>query len=87
MEEVIVLVEEYEALNALRHKPWIQVRLMDIDRTVRKLSRPHRTAVLLCGIVGLTTRSAGLLVGESKSTMNRRYRRGMMEILTKLNGG
>lgn len=87
LEEVTVLVEEYAELRDKRHKTSILIRLVDIQRAFRRLSKPYREAVLLCGMVGLTTRTAGVLAGVSKDTMNRRYHRGLREIVTILNGG
>lgn len=87
LDEVTVLVEEYAELTFKRHKSAILVRLIDLERVLKRLSRPHYTAVLLCGMVGLTTRTAGTLVGVSKDTMHRRYQRGLREIVTYLNGG
>jgi len=87
-EEVVVLVEEYESLNALRAtRPGIQIRLMDIDITLSKLSKVYREAVYLCGVVGLTARTAGKLLGVGKDTMRARYVKGMDALYEIINGG
>lgn len=87
-DEVVVLVEEYESLNALRAtRPGIQIRLMDIDRALRKLSRVYRVAIFLCGIYGITSRSAGKLVGVSHVMMRRRYLKGMDALYEIINTG
>lgn len=85
LEEVTVIVEEYAELRYKKHRPFILVRLMDLERVLRRLSPKHRAAVLLCGMVGLTTRTAGVLAGVSKDTMHRRYQRGLGEIVMHLN--
>ena len=50
-EEVEVLVEDYDELLSSRHKAWIQVRLLDVEQTLKRLSPPHREAVFLVGFV------------------------------------
>ena len=86
-DEVEALVEGYDELRGKRHRVFILVRLLDLELALRRLSLPHRQAVLLCGMVGLTTRSAGKLVGVSATTMHKRYRRGLREIVNILNTG
>lgn len=85
--EVEVLVSEYQELCAVRHKSWIQVRLLDVERASKRLSKPLFEAVILCGVHGLTMRTAGVLVGKDPATMLRRYMRGIDGIVTYLNGG
>lgn len=88
MEEVTVLVEDYEELDGLRSKAWIQVRLMDIDRAYSALPPTEKAAVLLCGFIGLPVRQAGILVGVQDHTkMWRRYQRGLAYLASYLNGG
>ena len=85
-EEVEAVVEGYEELRALRYKPGIHVRLMDVEQALKRLSIPHRQAVLLVGMHGLAERTAGRLIGASQPTMSRRYTRGLAEIVNYLNG-
>lgn len=87
MEEITVLVEDYDELQASRSKPWIQVRLMDIDRAFKALPPKLKVAVLLCGFMGMTVRTAGVIVDEPKSTMYRRYMNGLTYLASYLNGG
>jgi DNA-directed RNA polymerase specialized sigma24 family protein len=86
-EEIEAVVENYDELQYLRYKSWVQVRLMDIDMALRSLRPKHYEAVLLCGMFGLTVRTAGILVGVSKDTMHRRYVRGLGDLARFLNGG
>lgn len=87
-EEVVVLVEEYIELSALRAtRPGIQVRLLDIDVALRKLDNVLREALFLCGIAGLTSRTAGKGVGVSKTIMRQRYVKGMDALHLVINGG
>lgn len=86
-EELTVLIEDYEELGDSRSKAWIQVRLMDIDRAVAHLPPKLKVAVLLCGIMGLTVRTAGKLVDVPTTTMYRRYVNGMSYLASYLNGG
>ena len=87
IDEVTALVEGYSELTSLRYKPVIQVRLMDMDKQLKRLSRPYLEAVLLVGMVGIAERTAGRLVGASQHTMSRRYRRGILELVKYMNGG
>ena len=86
-EEVEAVVEGYLELNEIRHKSFIQVRLLDLERVLPRLSLPYRQAILLCGMVGLTTRTAGRLLGVSNVAMHKRYKRALREILRQLNTG
>ena len=86
-EEIETLVEEYEELNDLRSKSWIQVRLIDLDRAFVRLPRVYKEAILLCGFVGLTTRSAGKVLGISHEAVRKRYIRGLDNLARLLNGG
>lgn len=82
-----MLIEEYEELDALRSRSFFHVRLMDIDRALNMLRTKEKQAVLLCGIVGLTERTAGVLIGVNQSTMHRRYQSGLASLARYLNSG
>ena len=86
-DEVRELVEGYEELRTLRYKAWIHVRLIDLDRVLRYLPRVYREAIVLHGMVGLTTRAVGELVGASHTAVRKRYIRGLQQLVTRLNGG
>lgn len=85
--EVKWLVEDYAELTYKRYYLGILVRLLDLECALKKLSRPHYEAVLLCGMCGLTTRTAGTLTGVSHTTMHKRYQRGLLDLTDKINGG
>lgn len=89
--EVRGYIEEYESHRDKRDtKPGAPLRtllcLVDVDRCVARLSLKERQAVLLVGKAGLTTRTAGALLGVTSMTMSRRYRTGMERLVTYLNG-
>lgn len=84
-EEASVLVEEYGELSGLRHKAWILVRLLDVERSLRRLSPPHREAIFLVGMAGLSLREAATILDVSKDTVARRYNRGIQELVRYLN--
>lgn len=86
-EELSTLVEEYEELDSLRSRAFFQVRLMDIDQALKSLPPREYEAVLLCGPIGLTVRTAGALLGVSAQTMSNRYRTGLEKMARYLNGG
>ena len=90
--EIRVLVEEYEELRerketGSRGRLLILLKLADLDKAVRVLGRKEYEAVLLCGILGLTMRTAGNLLDVSAQTMSNRYNRGLVSLARYLNGG
>jgi DNA-directed RNA polymerase specialized sigma24 family protein len=85
--EIQTLVEEYWELRELKRKHWILVRLADLEAAVRRLPLPLREAVVLHGVCALPTRRVGEMVGVSHSTVQARYRAGMENLSTLINGG
>ena len=86
-EEVECLVEDYEELNGVRSKAWVQVRLMDLDLAYASLPPAEKEAVLLVGFMGLSVRTAGDLVGiDHPSVMWYRYQRGLDYLSRYMNG-
>jgi DNA-directed RNA polymerase specialized sigma24 family protein len=60
--------------------------LADIDTALKRLNRKELEAVLLCGMCGIATRTAGVLLGVSAMAVSRRYRSGLETLTTYLNG-
>ena len=90
--EIRVLVEEYEELReskdvGTRRQLLLLVKLADLDRAAKYLGRKEWEAILLCGMIGLTMRTAGTLLGVSAQTMSNRYNRGLISLARYLNGG
>lgn len=88
--EIKWLVEDNEELQEIKGtdsegRVLLLVKLADLDIGMSRMSRVDREAVLLCGMLGISTRSAGKLVGASKDTMNRRYKRGLESLSRYLN--
>ncbi|MEM2990229.1 MAG: hypothetical protein QXQ02_03490 [Halobacteria archaeon] len=86
VEEVDALIEGYDELRHGRLKPWIWVRLIDLDRAFQRLDKKHRVAVLLCGIANISVRTAANLAGIPYKTMYNRYKEGVRRILFYLGG-
>lgn len=86
-EEVEALVEGYTELIGYRHKPYLMVRLLDIQRSTKWCSKITRDALFFVGVLGLPLREAGNAMEVSKDTAQRRYKRGLQELTRKLNGG
>jgi DNA-directed RNA polymerase specialized sigma24 family protein len=88
--EVRYLVEWY-AENTYRRKYDINhAKLMDIDRALsllRTLQPKAYAAVLLVGLLGIDVRTAGMLTGTARSTMQRRYTHALTTMTTYLNVG
>lgn len=85
-EEIEALVEGYEELRYLKSRAYIHVRLMDLEQATQKLPAKEYQAVLLCGLIGLSTRWAGSVLGVSKDTVHRRYKKGLERLQKILNG-
>lgn len=86
LDEVQVLVDEYQELR-YSTRPFVRVRLMDLDRALPQLSTPLYQAVLLHGMLGLSIRAAGRAVGVDGATILRRYRSGLEQLRRAMNGG
>lgn len=85
-DEVETLVEEWAALRESR-RPFIRVRLMDLERSIPRLTLPLRQAVVLHGQLGYSQRVVADLVGCSQPTVRRRYTNGLEQLMTLMNGG
>jgi DNA-directed RNA polymerase specialized sigma24 family protein len=87
--EIRVLVEEFEELEChVGTEPSrlsLLCRLLDIEGAITRLGPKEYQAVLLCGQLGVSTRTAGNLLGCSAATMHRRYERGLEMMTTDLN--
>lgn len=86
-DEVRVLVEEYEELKGGRSRAYVHVRLMDLDRALSQLPLTLRKVVLVHGQLGVSTRSAGKVLGMGTTSVHRRYHEGLAHLLKTLNGG
>lgn len=86
-DEVRTVTEEREELDGSRHKTFILVRLMDIDRAWHNLPPREKEAVLLVGMLQLPLRQAANLLSASHQTVWRRYNRGLEYMAHYLNGG
>lgn len=87
-----MLVEEYEELREAkdtgsRRQLLMLVKLADLDKGMKFLGRGEYEAILLCGMLSLTMRTAGNLLGVSAQTMSNRYNRGLRSLARYLNGG
>jgi DNA-directed RNA polymerase specialized sigma24 family protein len=91
LDEVRVWIEEYEEFREkVDTRPGRPLTTLlskvDIDRALSRLGPKEYQAVLLCGLLNLTTRTAGALLGTSAMTMSRRYRFGLERLVIHLNG-
>lgn len=85
-EEVEALVELKAELDPAAMKLAWLVRLWDLDTAIRRMPPKEYQAVLLIGLVGIDTRTAGNALGVSHMTVWRRYQRGIEWIVNYLNG-
>jgi DNA-directed RNA polymerase specialized sigma24 family protein len=90
--EIRELVEGYEELRELRSTSssrgiLILVKLADLGKAVKRLSPREYEAIVLCGMIGLTMRTSGKLLGVSAQTMSNRYNHGLSSLARYLNGG
>jgi DNA-directed RNA polymerase specialized sigma24 family protein len=88
--EIRWLLEDYEELagkaDTAGGRLLLLLKLADLHVAVRKLSPIEQEAVMLCGVMNMTSRAAGMITGKGKTTMNNHYRRGIQSIQLHLNG-
>lgn len=90
LNEVRYLVENYERDSHRRKFDLLHAKLIDIDRALtllRFLQVKAYIAVLLVGLAGVDSRTAGVLAGYSHSTMQRRYEHALVTMTNYLNAG
>ena len=89
-DEVEVLIEEYEELinlpDTTRKGLMILLRLMDIQRAVRRLPMFERRVVVLYGMGRLPAREVGQILGVSWVQVLRMYIHGLRRTIALLNG-
>ena len=86
-QELIALTDEWVDWEGNKSSTTILVRLMDLDRAMAHLSPPQREAIFLIGLCQLTQKEAAALCGVSQQSMWERYKRGLANMATYLNGG
>lgn len=84
--EVHALIDGYLDLRHKKRRPYLHVRLMDLEVAMRHLPRRLFEAVLVYGIFRFESRAAGEVLHISHTAVQKRYRRGVEEILFRLNG-
>ncbi len=84
--EIEAVAEGYEELREHPNKGWIHVRLIDLWRAYYRLSKEQRQAVLLCGMMGYSTRQASAVLDVSHTTVAKRYALGLDAMKSYLNG-
>lgn len=85
-EEVEAVAEGYEELCEDEGKAWIFVRLIDLRRAFEQLNPQRQQAVLLCGLMGYSTRQAAPMLQVSHTTVANRYNAGLDAMQAYLNG-
>lgn len=88
--EVRYLVENYERDSHRRKFDLLHAKLIDIDRALcllRYLQPKAYIAVLLVGLAGVDSRTAGVLAGFSHQTMLTRYEHALNTMTNYLNAG
>jgi len=87
LNEVTMLVEGYAELVNLKSRIWVLVRLADLQLSVRRLTKVHRDAILIYGILNLDSRSAAKLLGVSHTAVLNRYAGALEQLTFIMNGG
>ena len=83
--EVRALVSHYLVLSHYRHRPWIMVRLLDLELAVAHLDDVERGVTVLHGVLGLSQRAVADLLDVSQSTLGRAYPGAMPLLLERMN--
>ena len=84
--EVQYLIDNYQWLQYLKHRPSIHVRLMDLEVAIDYLPRKLYEAVIVIGLLRFTDRAAGEALHISHSAAQKRYRQGVDLMLDRMNG-
>lgn len=84
--EVQALIDNYLELRYLKHHPAIHVRLMDLERAMKRLPRKLFEPMLVYGLLRFTSRAAGEALYISHQAVVKRYRQGFEQIMLTLNG-
>lgn len=87
LDELLVLLYEYEELREIENKAWITVRLIDLWRAYATLDHERKEAILLMGLFGYSSRTSASLLGLSHVTLTKRFIAGLHQMLRALNGG
>lgn len=89
--EVRAMVENYQVLLEDRgtHGAGLRalVRVADLKRTWRKLSPTEREVLLVCGVLGLSSRDAAPHFEKSYSWVQRNYNVALENLTWLMNGG
>lgn len=84
-EEIEALVEHYWS-HRYSDRLWIRVRYADLAVALEVMPLEYYKAVLLVGLLGHTVREAALILGISKSSVNRHYQWGLEWAASYLSG-
>lgn len=87
LDELLVLLFEYEELREIDNKAWITVRLIDLWRAYDALNTERKEAILLMGLFGYSSRTVGELLGISHTTATKRFIAALHQMQRALNGG
>lgn len=84
-EEIKYLLDNYIDLQTKRTRPYIQVRLLDLQVAMNRIPVTLREAAFYLGVAQLTLREAGELLNVPYTRLGDRYRYAIDEILVRLN--
>lgn len=85
-QEVEALLEWFTALHHQTDAKQILVRYADLTAAVAAMDPGYREVMLTYGVLGLTQRDTGKALGISQSTVGRKYRRAVEQLLRLING-
>lgn len=85
--EVKGILDNYVEFATKRHRPYIAVRLADLQRAMHQIPYPLREAAFLLGVAQMPLREAAELSNVSHTRIGDRYRYAIDELLIRLNGG
>lgn len=80
------MVQEYQELSFSRHKSWVQVRLMDLDKAFSSMSDVHKEAIFVVGYMGATVREAEAILDKPFVSIWRHYVHGLDHLARHMNG-
>lgn len=85
-QEVAAILTHYLELKLNRVGNFGQVRLMDIDRCMMRLTKEERTVIFLYGVCDETSREAAIALGISHTSVQRQYVIAFDKLCSQMNG-
>ena len=85
--ETEVLIHMYLEIKSSYVKPFMQVRMMDLERNIKRLPWKERHALFLRGICHMPSREVAALMETNHTQVLNHYNEGKANLIAMMNGG